>query len=377
MKPVKKIFPYLLFAFSLGVVFYFAWLNHKQFEKTMIEQAMERLLMVADSEAQSIEQYFINIDRDLQILSSKYAIRQSIRDENILGRQTSGYRIFLEDSFKDLEGLVDSIYLIDFKGRVVDVGPYNQDLIGRDFSDRPDVKKLLDFQKPFFSDVFITLAGKQGISCLYPIIEEGKFMGLVRAVILVDRINDLVKHINESRYVYAMVMDSNADILSFPLNRFIGRNLKLLMDKAGSDFRFPEFKALLPKILTGSRGSAVLSFFSDEENPKPKLMLMAYAPIKIDRHVWSVTVAREYEAISGPINNNAISAIVFAGLLAVIIIISGLFFYKNQKEKDCLEIAASASRIINKELHLEIDERRHIEEELQDSLRKLKGPRKR
>jgi len=53
----KIILPYVIFAVALGVIGYLAWLNHNDFEKTIIRQAQNQLLVTALSEAQSIEKY--------------------------------------------------------------------------------------------------------------------------------------------------------------------------------------------------------------------------------------------------------------------------------------------------------------------------------
>jgi len=53
----KTILPYVGFAVVLGVIGYLAWLNHNDFEKTIIRQTQNQLLVTALSEAQSIEKY--------------------------------------------------------------------------------------------------------------------------------------------------------------------------------------------------------------------------------------------------------------------------------------------------------------------------------
>lgn len=54
---VKSIIPYVSFVLVLGIIGYLAWLNHNDFEKTIIKQVQSQLLITALSEAQSIEKY--------------------------------------------------------------------------------------------------------------------------------------------------------------------------------------------------------------------------------------------------------------------------------------------------------------------------------
>jgi len=98
-------------------------------------------------------------------------------------------------------------------------------------------------------------------------------------------------------------------------------------------------------------------------------ILVAFTPIHIGNNIWSIAVAMDQDVISGPINRNTRDNLIFTGFVFLIFFVLGELYYRTQKKRDKLLISEATLNIINKQLHLEIGQRKKIEENLQNSLK--------
>lgn len=367
----KTIF-YVVILFILGAVCALAWLNHNDFKKTMVKLAQSQLFTIARAEAQSIEKYIKDIYQELEIVSSDYAIRKLLSGKEN-GGMSNEYKRYLEKSFRDVEELVDVIYLIDANGKVVDVSPFRASIVGKNISEISEAKFVLGKKEFYTSSVFRTSSGKLVIANIYPIFDEGNYLGFLRADILLERIDSLVSHINQGDTRYAFLLDSSATLLSYHDTSYVGKNIGSLLNEKLTMSDLPELKRIAGRMASGKEGMDMFAGVSSEALPKTEKILLAYAPIRIGSTVWSIAVAMNYDAISGPINRNTRDNLIFAGFVLLIFLILGISFYTAQKKKDELAISEAALNIINKQLHLEIGERKKIEERLERSLRKKAG----
>ena len=235
---LKIIIAYSALAIILGVIGYLAWLNHNDFEKAIVSQARQQLLITAISEAQSIEEHVSN------------------------------------------------------------------------------------------PDMFISRSG------------------------------ELLKHINDVEKVYVFILDDNSKIICWPNADFVGKNiLELAKGKIPEPERL-KLDSAMRRIRNGGQGTETLGFFSEGRDPKIVKTLIAFTPAGIGENRYSVIVAMEYSVIAGPLNKNARDNLLFAGFIVLILIISGIIFYRIRRSKARLAISEATSNIINKQLHLEIEERK-------------------
>jgi len=364
---LKKILFYAAIAITLAGICYLAWLNHDDFKKTMIKQSQTQLLIIAESQAQSIEKYIVDVHRELEILSSEFAIHRRILEENNKAVKAE-YNAYLENSYKDIEKIVDSIYLIDSKGIVIDISPFKEGIIGENISQMPVVKQALAGHQPDTNSVFRTPSGILAIANLYPILENGKYIGLLRADILINRVNQLVNHINRGDERFVFVIDGNAKLISYRKRNYLGKNIETLWNGKPEKFEVSGLKSIINEMVSGREGIGIFLLPPLNFMAKTKKTLIGFAPIHIGTNIWSIGVAMDYETISGPVNRNIRDNLVFTGFVLFIFLSLGVSFYRMQKRKDELAISRTVSNIINKQLHLEIAERKKIEEELRNSL---------
>lgn len=359
---LKKLIIYLSIAVILFGIGYFAWLNHNDFEKAMVNQNQEQLMIIAKSEAQSIQSYINDIHDELETAASQPGIHEVLKKE--FNVQDQNIAAMLKDTYRDVGRLVDSIYLINLDGVVINTGSSIQDMLGKNLSEVTDVKETLKNKKSYTSAIFSLNSNTKVIAHTHPVMEDGKLIGLLRALILVDRINGIASHINQAG-LSVLVLDGKKAILSYPQGEYLAKNIeKVLVDKY-PNANFSGFRQILSKIQAGEQGGAVIKFISLKKSLTPESTIISFCPIFVNGDIWSIAVFMSYDKISGPINRNLKDNIIFVGFIMLTFTVIARVFYSIHKKKDKLEIEKIALAIINRELHADLRERKRIEEEVQ------------
>jgi len=308
MKVFKETVFYLIGILLIAASIYFGYLNHKDFERAMVKQAESYLLATARSQAQSIEKYIGDILRELETLSSSPILKNSITVAQEKKGIEAEYYYLLQDSYREVERLVDSIYLIDGSGTVINVSPFKPDITGQDFSRMPDVRTVLAEHQPYTSGVFETISRQKAIANLYPVFVDNKFSGMLRAIILVERINSLASHINEEGSRRVLISDNRGMIISYPDKASIGKwTSELFTNDKFFGYSLAQAASITAAMQQGDEG------VSSAGNA-----LLAYCPIHIGSNFWSIAVAMDYNVIASAIRKNLRDNLIFMGFILLI-----------------------------------------------------------
>ena len=194
---------------------YLSWINQKNFEKTIVTHTQQQLLSTAKSTAMSIEDFF----------KMQQGILKSLTTDPILSELTLNTDFSqLESRYKELKGDIGGFYLISTKGIVTHRYP-NKEKVGKDYSNKPGVSKVLANHKPYISKLFVSGSGKACISVLEPIFLNGKFGGLIRALTYVKTIQKkYIMPAKTSEKGYAQVIDDDGRVIMHPDAERIGKN---------------------------------------------------------------------------------------------------------------------------------------------------------
>lgn len=365
----KQIFIYLSIIVILSGIGYLAWRNHNDFEQAMVNQAKQELMLIARSEAQSIQSFISDIHDELETAAAQPAIHEVLKKEVVI--QDQNIAVMLKETYRDVGRLVDSIYLINDKGIVVNTSNSLQDELGKNLSEVLDVKETLQSKKAYTSAIFTVDSGKRVIAHTHPVFEDGKLIGFLRALISVERVNEIVSHINQAG-LSVLVLDGKKDILSFPEGEYIGKDIeRVITDKyPGADLS--KLKNTITKMQHETEGGAIGEFITQGDSQKPKLTILSFFPIYINGDTWLIAVFMAYDKIAGPINNNLKDNIVSVVFILIVFVIVGLVLYSIHKKRDKLEIEKITLDIINRELHADLKERKRMEEEVHKNLNNLK-----
>lgn len=362
---LKKIIIYLGVAIIFFGIGYFAWINHKDFEDAIVMQTQDQLLIIAKSEAQSIQSYISDINDELEIAGSQSITHEVLKNETIVENKTVSS--LLKDTYRDVGKLVDSVYLVNAKGGVINASNPLEGITIKNLSGEIDIKEVLQTKKPYTSAVFNLASGARVIAHTHPIMENGELIGLIRALILVDKINAITSHINTVG-LSALVVDGNGFLLSFPKEKYVGTKLTTAIISEYPKFNLSELEKNLMKMQHGETSGVITEFIFQGKDSVPEKTIMSFCPIYIDEDIWSIAVFTPYNRISGPINRNLRDNLIFVGFIVLVFVIIARVLYGIHKKKDKLEIEKIALDIINRELHADIRERKRIEEEVQRQL---------
>jgi hypothetical protein len=225
---------------------------------------------------------------------------------------------------------------------------------------------MLANHKEYTSEISVTGQGGPIITHLCPVFEKGAFIGFLRVVISLTKIHDLVNHINLREKVFALILDDKQDLITFPDTAYIGKDIPTFLKQELPGSYAAGFKDIASRMVNGKEGVGVCQFLSEGYKSEIVKTLIAFVPIRIDSIRWSIAVALEYRAIADAIDKNARDNLIFMGFVLFVFIIMAIAVYRTQRKKDRLAISETALNIINKQLHLEIDERKRIEKEFQD-----------
>lgn len=368
----KKLILCLSVILVLGGIGFAAHLNHNDFERSMVMLAQDELMVAAKAQAQDIAQSLDNIRVELEILSND----QDIQNEFLKAGEPSHASVAnpsLVDSYKDVGRQASTLYLINPQGVIVNGVPFNQRYIGGDLSGAPEVKELLSGRKAFLSRLFQLASDRFAIAAMQPVFKNGEFLGLIRAEIPAYNLNILLKDTPLNGSSHVLVLGHGQIVLSYPDENYIGQDALMIMNRVSPGKGLLEAGNIVQEMRQGKEGRRIIPFISTQKKPQVKDTILVYTPIHIGRDLLSILVTMDYSVIAGPVNRNARDNILFAGFVVLVLLILGIIIYRIQKRNVDLAIKDSASAIINRQLRLEVEDRREIEAVIRRSFGK---PRK-
>ncbi|MBF0595758.1 MAG: hypothetical protein HQL22_12440, partial [Candidatus Omnitrophica bacterium] len=325
----KKVLPYAGMAMVVVVVGYFAIQNHRNFEKTIVAQAQHQLLDTVRFEAQSMNQEVTNLTRGLEILSEEVVVQESFA--NRFNKKSSGF-LLLDDAFKDVRSLATSLSMIDAKGFVIYEVPAREN-IGKVLSSEADVRQVLADRHVYAGGIVMSAAGMPELAFDQPVFIQEKFVGLLRAVIRLDTLQAMVGR-NEKEGRYSFLLDQDGRLLSYPDRVYLGKPVSALFTGNHSSLENGGFKALMAKSVRGEEGSGMCLLFPPDSPHQAEEVIVSFAPVFFGGRMWSLISAIDYDAIAGPVNKNERDNIIFAGLVVLVLLLSGAAFYRDQKKKN-------------------------------------------
>ncbi len=344
MKKNKTIMKWIALITSISMIIlcigYLAWKNQKNFEKTIVTQTQQQLLVAAKSIALSIENFFTMQQGILKSLASDPTLSKLTLDTDFSQ---------FEMRYKELKGDIGGFYLISPKGIVTHRYP-NKEKVGKNYSNKPGVSAVLKNHKPYISKLFVSGSGKSCLSVSEPILLKGKFIGVIRALTYVKTIQKkYIASINIDKKSYAQVIDDEGMVLMHSQTGHIGENfITFSKEKLPQNIRVPLTK-LVGKMTNGEEGVDIYqSTVKVQEKIKTKKQLVAYAPIHIGDALWSIGISIDYSEISAPIKTH--SKYTFYLMLFVIGFIStgGFILHNAQRKKAASEERVKHLEEINK-----------------------------
>ena len=337
----KKILPYAGMIIAVIIVGYLARQNHNSFEKTIVNQARRQLLQAVRIEGRLLNQRVSNLTRELEILSENTEVQAAFLSAPS-SKNNPGFTQ-LDDSYKDVKSLADSLSMIDAKGIVICEAPIKKNT-GKDLSSEADVRKVLDDRRVFASGVIKTASGESILVYDQPVFKQGKFVGLLKAVIRLETLQAFVSR-HEGEDYYSFLLDQEGFLLSYFDTHYLGKNLLTLFSDNNLSLKESRLETFLDGLGKGVEGSGEYRLLPVDSPHKAEDVIAAFSPISFGGNMWSLVTVEDYDSISGPVNRNARDNIVFGGLIVLALFLSGTILYQDQRRKNN-ELRATQSLLI-------------------------------
>ncbi|MCK5172027.1 MAG: cache domain-containing protein, partial [Planctomycetes bacterium] len=199
------------------------WFNIRYFENTVVTQTQQHLTTIAESTGRNLEAFVVHIQNEFEMFSRYPEIQQAIANneslENVLASDEFSPVKALHNNLQDK---VSSMYLLDTSGIVQNRIPWKGGKRGTDYSSKPGVKAVMETQKPYVSEVFDTNSGVKCVSVCHPVFENEQFVGIIRAIVYLEKIAEAVAHVQVGQQGYAWVIDDRGDLIVHPDSALVG-----------------------------------------------------------------------------------------------------------------------------------------------------------
>lgn len=331
------------------------WFNIRYFENTVVGQTQQHLTTIAESTGRNIEAFVVHIQNEFEMFSRYPEIQR------IIANNESIEEVLASDEFNPVKALhnnlqdkVSSMYLLSNSGIVQNRIPWKEGKRGTDYSSKPGVKVVMETHKPYVSGVFDTSSGVKCVSICHPVFKDSEFIGIIRAIVNLEKIADVVAHVQIGQQGYAWVIDDRGDLIVHPDSALVGKCLSDARTNRNNGDEEAE-EQVIADILAGGRGTDCLVFdeFSEEK------MVMAWVPIHVGGRLWSLIVNVNFQEIASPLKAHSRNVYLGTTCLILVFAAAGFAYYRVDKKKTQLEGYMAVGRV-NEQLQIVSTEREEM-----------------
>ncbi len=380
MRTYKKIgistaFGMLVVAVSVVVIGFLAQKNTENFEKAITLQVQDHLQTITKTEALHIKRQLIDTQDALRVLAENPKVKEAI----INGwTDKDGYAASYNPEklvYEHLMANINSLYRLDNKGIVQSKFPWQKSKAGNDYSLKPGVKKVLSSHRPNISKVFKTSSGVDCFTICQPVFEEKQFIGVLRALIKLEKIHECLRDSEVGRRGHAQLIDDRGIMISHPNLEHVGEDVMRVRKEAFPDHDWSDMEDIVTRMSNGESGIGTYhSVWWSDEKPEIVKKLTAFMPIRIANESWSLATVIGYDEISGPVKLHSRNVNIGIILSTLLLIGAGSWYYKVQKEKTKLSTQAESAyklREINQQLQASEEQMKTLNYHLTERAKEL------
>lgn len=299
---------------------------YKENRKMVLDQFNKQQLLLARSAASGIETYFNEINTTLISAARMPAFQRMTPD--CLEYMRRIYKGFLSrTSIRRLDenGILRIIYPLEgWRGKIV----------GRDYNRREFFQKARNTGN-VVSEVVINEQGDKRVRVAVPLYlaqgrnnMKGKFNGVLVVSFELNTIaKAFISPILSGETGYAWLIDQDGIFLAHCEGDFIGRNAFKVREEKNPNLSYAAINQIQRKMMAGKEGTDhyVSGWHRDRTERIEKLI--AYSPVRINEHIWSVAVCAPVEEVDWIMRATGRTALYAIGLIVLILIAAGGFLF--------------------------------------------------
>jgi signal transduction histidine kinase len=346
-QPIKRnrLFLGLLIFFivlSVALIVYLFERNHKNYRETITNQWRQQLLTTTRISAVNLESYFNEYSKNLTVVSNDPVVQsRSCRQQNP----------FFDKNYCPLFNLynahkkdIDAIILLDSNGVIVVRFPKfreGKDVTGEHCPHDISRERKLKPSQVIISDVFLNKANIPAITISCPVFYKGKFSGVLRWMITIDRISKkYVDSIRIGRNGSMIILDNLGIVRARGDKSKIGINIYDSLERLKSltvKAKVPKYSLenidFFDKVKSKEEGSgSCYGITSNSYN------LAVFKKVEVGNNLWTLVTTIPYNEITSPIIKNAIVNYISSAVISMLIIVFSVLYYRTRRKKEKLEI---------------------------------------
>ena len=342
MKIIKRpaLYTILFLIILIGLTAYISHRNQREYRLTIQQQWEKQISTTVHLTQQNLQNFFNKFSENLIVVSNDPVIQsKSCNKRNKLYNDNYCPLFNLYNVHREY---VNAIMLLNSQGKILVRFPKIDALHKKEagFCARKIDKEIMaNPNSVYISNVFINNYNQPAITLSCPVFFNDSFSGIVRWMITTKKIsNRFIESLKIGNNGYIWMIENSGFIVSHPDSAIRYQNIRQvyynktaygLKEDAGLKITTDFFDSLLKN----DEG------FGTYYDPiKKQYCLSAYEHIKLNGHSFIIIATLPFTEITGPIYKNAIKNYSISFLIALIITIASIFFYRVQSQKNKLEI---------------------------------------
>ncbi|MBW2646928.1 MAG: response regulator, partial [Deltaproteobacteria bacterium] len=327
----------------MTVILYLAYLDHKNFEQSVVSQTQQQLLTIAKSAARSLEEFVKEHSESLKTISRNPSLQEEVYRKVLHRKPDNGYCL-IKTNYEVHRDDTDALTTLDANGIMLHRHPFIANRHGMDHTDKPGVACVVQEHKLHVSEVFYNNLGNFAISISEPVFYKDEFAGIVRWMIQIDTISKrFIQTIQTGKEGYAWIFDEKNVVLSHPEKEFVGMSIldvirkmhterSEIFDESRLKEHIREEHDYLNRVKVEDEGSGIFIDCTTGKND-----LVAFKRIAVGDRNWNLILTLPYHEIAGPIKSHARNTFGLAGLVIVLFGTGGVLLFKTREKKARLE----------------------------------------
>ncbi len=310
---------------AVAVAIFLSGRTYRETRKMAIEQFHQQELILARSVAIGIRGFIEYLEDDLLALSG-FPVVQRMEPGILKTMKVLFMGIHLQTSYRrlDKDGILRFIY--HNKG-------WRKELIGRDYSKEAYFQKVRETGNVVISGLVTNEIGERRIRVVRPVYIEGKkgtreFNGVIIGSFDPSTLNDLfIAPIVAGKSGYAWLLNGYGTILAHYEDGFIGRNAFEVRVERNPDISCKAIDQIQGRMMAGEEGVGryVSGWHRGQTGKIDKLM--AYTPVRINDHTWSVAVCAPVSEVEETIRVITRSNLYTLGFVILALVLGGVLLF--------------------------------------------------
>ncbi|MDH3349446.1 MAG: cache domain-containing protein, partial [Desulfobulbaceae bacterium] len=324
--------------------------SHIEFRDTMVIQAQQQLLTIAETTANNVEN-FIFIPSVALNKAASLTIQAAGNPQSTTNSSLQKQLPLQTFSLIYGKGL-DAVFILDLTGKIIlSYSPVTgvTKIPERGKLDPYAISSALKNHRTYIGTAFFNENEELTISITEPILNDQKILiGLTQRILNINYLTrTLIKPIQSQGAKHTWMFDQRKVILAHPTSDYVGLSIsdiiKKLHESSGEHFHSHELKehiskdhAYFDKVLVKKQGTGIFKSCSSYDKE-----LVAYHTIKIGDKRWGLVVTLPYNEIAGPVTEHGKRVFGLAFLTIIILYTGSVIIFQGKKRRSELEKEAN------------------------------------